>query len=155
MFIGDLVLGRKGDVRIGRREISDNGRRTRRQEGRNEKDGEGSDGVLTWKLIMNQFHRLTNSSLEEASLRRVIALTRRINSLRRSMKSAIVEVYVGRTSGGRLACLLLRRLFILSAFSVSFWRSKKESKAAHSSRSAASIQSSCSGPYGAAHLTSY
>jgi hypothetical protein len=92
MFIGDLVLGRKVDVRIGRREISENGRRTRRQEGRNEEDGEGNDGFLTWKLIRNQFHRLMNSSLEEASLRTVIALTRRVNSLRRSMKAAMVEV---------------------------------------------------------------
>ena len=56
---------------------------------------------------------------------------------------------------GRLVFLGLRRLFMLSSASVSFWRSKKVSNAAHSSRSAASIQSLCSGPYGAAHLTSY
>jgi hypothetical protein len=96
IFIGDLVLGRKGDVRIGRRKVSENGRRTRRQEGRNEKDGEGNDGGLTWILIINQFHWLMNSSLEEASLRRVIALARRVNSVRRSMKVAMVEVLGGK-----------------------------------------------------------
>ena len=67
----------------------------------------------------------------------------------------ISEVHGRDGPGGRLAFLGLRRLFMLSSASVAFWRSKKVSNAAHSSRSAASIQSSCSGSYGAAHLTSY
>jgi hypothetical protein len=67
----------------------------------------------------------------------------------------IHEVHDGGISGGKCACLLLRRLFILFSASVSFWRSRNLSKAAHSSSSSALIQSSCSGPYGALDLTSY
>ena len=73
----------------------------------------------------------------------------------RELHEAVHGVHGRGGTGGMLASLGLRRLFMLSSASVSFWRSKKESKAAHSSSSSALIESSCSGPYGAAHLTWY
>ena len=62
------------------------------------------------------------------------------------LHEAVIGVHGRGGTGGMLASLGLRRLFMLSSASVSFCRAKKESKAAHSSSSSAFIQSSCSGP---------